>query len=514
MFSIKWLVTSASTIVCLTYQSSLSTADSPVTVSTPPQIKVEATSTGVVWEGWGTSLAWWTNVYGGSEDLAELLFSLSENPLVETTDGSILDLPALGLNIARYNIGGSGSNVIDDGGEEIAMKISNDMPAYKTAESYWLDWLSSDPTTSSWNWTADAGQRTMLSLPTANGVDIIEAYSNSPPWWMTKNRASAGGDKGGDDNLLPENYDRFALYLATVVREAKTRWDINFSYVAPFNEPTSTKWEFPGTQEGCHFSIAAQSEVSKRLRAHLDKLELQSVAVSVSDESSPTAALSTLTDLTANVSVMEAVGKTNTHGYDGQEVYRGEDRAALKKLAADSNLNRWVSEYGDDDGSGLTLAESITLDINELGVSAFVYAQMLNSGSRGLIQSNLWDHWMGEANPKYYVMAHYSRHIRRGMGIHATDDPGTVAAFDAENSVLVIVRVTLGEAETKQIVIEDFMLGRESAFDRWPSRIDTWTTKAKSTDSFYVESGIQDPSLEFNVDFPAESVMTLEVHWG
>ncbi|KAF4315719.1 hypothetical protein BBO99_00007752 [Phytophthora kernoviae] len=294
----------------------------------------------------------------------------------------------------------------------------------------------------------------MLSLAITNGVNIVEAYSNSPPWWMTKNRATAGGDKGGEDNLLPESYGQFALYLATVVSEAKTRWDINFTYVAPFNKPMS------------------------------------------------------------NVSVMETAGKVNTHGYDGQEVYRGVDRAALKKLAANSNLGRWDSKYGDDDGSGLTLAQSITLDINELGVSAFVYGQVLNSGGLGLIQCNLWDNWIGAANPKYYVMAHYSHHIRRGMNIHATDDPDTVAAFDAENSVLVIVRVTPGEAETKQIVINDFMAGGESAVDRWPTRIDTWTTHTKSKGSFYVESGMQDPSLKFNVDFPAESVMTLEVHWG
>lgn len=102
---------------------SFTTADSPQYGGgdTTHQVVIASGSMGVVWEGWGTSLAWWTNVYGESEDLAELLFTLEPNSLVESST-SILDLPALGFNIACYNIGGSSSNVIDDSGVEITMK--------------------------------------------------------------------------------------------------------------------------------------------------------------------------------------------------------------------------------------------------------------------------------------------------------------------------------------------------------------------------------------------------------
>src|SRR5262245_44725339 len=56
---------------------------------------------GPVWEGWGTSLAWWAKAFGDRDDLADLLFTL----------GSVAyggqQLPGLGFNIARYNAGGS-----------------------------------------------------------------------------------------------------------------------------------------------------------------------------------------------------------------------------------------------------------------------------------------------------------------------------------------------------------------------------------------------------------------------
>ncbi|KAK1948304.1 Endo-beta-1 [Phytophthora citrophthora] len=73
------------------------------------------------WEGWGTSLSWWANVFGDREDIADLFFT---NMSSVSIDGAAKDIPALDFNIARYNIGGSGNNVIDDSGTEIAMKTA------------------------------------------------------------------------------------------------------------------------------------------------------------------------------------------------------------------------------------------------------------------------------------------------------------------------------------------------------------------------------------------------------
>ncbi|KAL4169943.1 hypothetical protein KRP22_010854 [Phytophthora ramorum] len=465
-------------------------------------VKVDAATTLTSsWDGWGTSLCWWANVFGDRDDIADLLFTLKE---AVTLNGSTTGLPALGLTIARYNIGGSASNVVDDSGTEVSMQTSDQMPAFKFMDTFWLDWMSDDPTSTSWSWDADVKQRTMVGLATQRDVDIVEAFSNSPPWWMTNNHATAGGDDGDKDNLSDWNHDQFALYLATVVSHAKTSWGINITYVEPFNEPMSTWWEYPGGQEGCHFEVDTQKDVLVRLRAQLDTLGLQDVAISSSDENSPTQTLSTLTSMSTDTDVMATIKKINTHGYDGQSPYRGGDRGSLKTLVTQSNKKFWDLEYGEDDATGLSLAESIALDINEMGVSAFVYWQALDSGAWGLVQSNPGDSWIGTPNPKYYVLTQYSRHIRPGMAILSTDDTNTVVAFDAASKLLVVVTVNSGDSASA--VTFDL-----SSFTTVGGPITAWTTETSGTGALHESSKVVLSGTSFSASIPAASVMTFEV---
>jgi galactan endo-1,6-beta-galactosidase len=87
-------------------------------------------------------------------------------------------------------------------------------------QNFWLNWASSDPTSSSWDWTRDANQRNMMQLAKAHGVNIFQLFSNSPPWWMCGNSTTTGSATGGD-NLQSWNYDSFAVYMATVAQYAK-----------------------------------------------------------------------------------------------------------------------------------------------------------------------------------------------------------------------------------------------------------------------------------------------------
>ena len=89
--------------------------------STAVQVSIDPAQTFGVWEGWGTSLCWWANVYGQRDDLADIFFTLDNvsytpnqtDPLQHPSRGSSgadpnsVVLPGLGFNIARYNIGGS-----------------------------------------------------------------------------------------------------------------------------------------------------------------------------------------------------------------------------------------------------------------------------------------------------------------------------------------------------------------------------------------------------------------------
>ncbi|OWZ23554.1 hypothetical protein PHMEG_0001534 [Phytophthora megakarya] len=96
------------------------------------------------------------------------------------------------------------------------------------------------------------------------------------------------------------------------------------------------------------------------------------------------------------------------------------------------------------------MAETIARGINDMVVR--------------LIQSNPGDKWIGGANPKYYVMAHYSH----------DKYPNFVAAYDKLTQVLVIVALNLGEAQTITFDLS------ELAYVEGP--INTWTTEPNKTE--------------------------------
>jgi O-glycosyl hydrolase len=74
------------------------------------------------------------------------------------------------------------------------------------------------PTQGTWNWNADARQVAVLTELAAKGQDVIlEAFSNSPPYWMTKS-GCASGNTDGSNNLKDNAYDLFAGYLTDVVK--------------------------------------------------------------------------------------------------------------------------------------------------------------------------------------------------------------------------------------------------------------------------------------------------------
>ena len=76
---------------------------------------IDPTQSFGIWEGWGTSLAWWANCYGQRDDLADAFFTLNDVQYEPNADpdnktrshrNAVETIPGLGLTIARYNIGG------------------------------------------------------------------------------------------------------------------------------------------------------------------------------------------------------------------------------------------------------------------------------------------------------------------------------------------------------------------------------------------------------------------------
>lgn len=148
---------------------------------------IDPTSNRGSWEGWGVSLAWWGKIFGGNSNLADIFFTRNSPAYNGAT------IPGLGLNIVRYNAGASGSNTYNGS----SMAANSILPSRKI-DGYWINWGSSDPTSSSWNWSLDPNQRNMMAMAKSRGVDRFELFSNSPMWWMCLNHNPAGASDGSE----------------------------------------------------------------------------------------------------------------------------------------------------------------------------------------------------------------------------------------------------------------------------------------------------------------------------
>merc|ERR1719443_1692589 len=104
-------------------------SSSPITSTNVSVASVNPHGASQKWDGWGVSLAWWTKLFGDRDDVADAMFSLKDSVQV----WGHYNVPGLGLNIARYNAGGSAWREFD--GKR--MVTSSQIPGYKQIEGYW-----------------------------------------------------------------------------------------------------------------------------------------------------------------------------------------------------------------------------------------------------------------------------------------------------------------------------------------------------------------------------------------
>ncbi|KAH8895313.1 glycoside hydrolase [Thozetella sp. PMI_491] len=452
---------------------------------------IDAKSNWGTWEGWGTSLAWWAAAFGNRDDLADIFFSLS------TTKFGSQSLPGLGLNIVRYNAGACSWNSING----TTMVVSPKMITSRQMEGYWLDWASTDPASSSWNWYVDSNQRNMLWKARDRGANIFELFSNSPMWWMCYNHNPSGSDSGSSDNLQSWNYDQHAVYLATIAAYAKANWGFSFTSVEPFNEPSSNWWNGQsGTQEGCYFAISTQQAVLGYLRTELNNRGLSSTIIAASDETSYDLAVSTFKSLGSDA--LSKVGRINVHGYE----YGSGSRDGLQSLAAGAGKKLWNSEYGESDATGTRLVSNLVLDFRWLKPTAWVYWQVLDGGGWGLIDADNDALTVGSANQKYFALAQYTRHIRPGMVILDGGGDYTVAAYDASSKKLVIVAVNWGDNQYINFDLSKFTTpGVNGAL------VKRWRTQLTSGDQYVAYSDTYINGTKFWSYFVTNTVQTFEV---
>ncbi len=444
------------------------------------------------WEGWGTSLAWWANVFGDRNDFADLFFTTDSVPYNGTT------LPGLGLDIARYNLGACSWNSVDGA----SMVESPNIPAFKQIEGFWQNWNNEDPASSAWNWSADANQRAMLVKAVQRGA-TTELFANSPMWWMCNNHNPSGA-AGGGNNLQTWNYRQHASHLAATALYARNNWGVNFATVDPFNEPASTWWTATGTQEGCHMDPAVQAAVLPYMRGELDKRGLTGIRIAASDETNYDTARSTWAAFSSSTKAL--VSQVNVHGYQGSGgrrdlLYTDVVRTSGKKL--------WNSETGDGDGTGLTLASNLCYDFRWLHPTAWCYWQVMDpTVGWAMIAYDPNTLQPTTVQTKYYVMAQFSRHIRRGMRILDTGVSYAAAAYDTAARRLVIVAVnTSASAQTFTFDLSRFATVSGGSGGSVPR----WNTVTTGGDRYRAYSNTFLSGKSVAVPFAAKSVQTLQI---
>ncbi len=405
------------------------------------------------WEGFGASLSWWANAVGGTpyeQTYIDLFFGT--NPV--QVNG--VAVPALGMNIARYNVGGGGMPGDLAGGVAEAMPAS--VPWHKDIDGFQLNWNDPSPTSASWDWNRDARQRGILSKLQANGVNV-EFFANAPMWWMTYEKSSAGG------RLQEWNRRDHARYLATVVKQARTQWGVNVKSIEPFNEPLAGWWTYPVGQEGVNLSVPEQAEILGYLRNELDAQGLYDVSIAASDENAMSQAVTGYQGLSGiavpvgsgTESAASLIGKVNVHGYNGLDPWRDNTvRTSLRQTVGDKRV--WLSEYGDGEGSGLTLAQSIVADINYLRPTAWIYWQPVEPYSPWGFLNGQYSQPSDQTSPtrgsitwlysKYYTFAQFSRFLRPGYKVIGNNDGRSITAYDPASKKLVLITLNEGPAQT------------------------------------------------------------------
>lgn len=381
-------------------------------------------------QGWGTSLCWWANRLGYSEELTQ------------QAARAFFSDEGLGLDIARYNLGGG-----DDPSHNHITRSDSKIPGYATGFD--------DEGNIIYDWTADENQRNIAKAALAANPDLyVEGFSNSPPYFMTNSGCSSGAEDAGADNLNPEYYDKFGEFIATTTKHFKDEFGIEFKSYSPMNEPDTSYWGANSPkQEGAHYTPGeVQSNTIIATRNALDAQGLTDVLVAGTDETDISKAIKSYNALTDEAKT--ALGRIDTHTYSGS------DRAGIKSTAIGAGKDLWMSEV-DGNWNGIGLAQRIILDVNGMQPTAWVMWDIIDSHKDSTFQTpdgtyseannslnvtgSMWGVGMAnhdtqtlELANKYYFFGQFTRYINPGDTIIASSDT-TLAAYNKKSGDIKII---------------------------------------------------------------------------
>jgi galactan endo-1,6-beta-galactosidase len=205
-----------------------------------------------------------------------------------------------------------------------------------------------------------------------------------------------------------------------------------------FNEPVSDWWVYGGTQEGCMIDINTQQAIVPLTAAALAVSGSSTIVAASDDNDIDQSYYSMLAFISSGN--LDHISQINTHTYSGTL------RKELQQLAAQYNKKLWVSEYGDGDGSGLTLAQQLMTDLAGLQPLVWCYWQAVDMTGSGWgpleAELNTPGSFEFQVTPKYYVFSQFTKYLRPGYTFVETNNTNTVAAESGDS--LAIVSINCG----------------------------------------------------------------------
>jgi O-glycosyl hydrolase len=388
-------------------------------------------------EGWGTSLAWWTEATGP--------WSLSNRQAL--ADRLFDPVKGIGLNVARYNIGGYTPS--DTTACPSPFRVGGAVPSY-------------EPTSGMYDWSQDPGQRWWLQAARDRGASQVSGIAYSPPGWMTVSGCSAGANRSRTDNLAAANYPAFATYLATIARHFHDSFGLTLSSIAPFNEPDAS-WTDTGSslQEGMYLAPGSQNALTKVVHDRLSAdgvLQYSHLSAPESLDSDHVTSWLSGPGAAYDATAISDIVQVDTHDYANRE--GGSAYGTAQRLGKRLQMSEWgtgaLSASADEMSAGLSLSERILKNQREMHPSSWVIWQALDGGSNAGSINDVWGLAFADLGPssnqvvsypaRFWVMGNYSKFVRPGATVIANSDVNTLTAYDAGTSTLTLVTTNAGTA--------------------------------------------------------------------
>ena len=471
----------------------------------PDAIVIDATDTMQSWDGWGTALAWWANMYGDLTNIVE-----GQEQRKNITDMIFTD-KGLNLNIARYNLG-TYENPVNTSWDTVL----NMPPVVKDPTDG--NWEPGDPFEYEleYDLSNDANQRWVFDEFLRVQPDgITELWVNSPPYWMTVSGSASGNRPSGAtqsrDNIAPEAYGTYASYLVDVLEEFASE-GIYFDYIEPFNEPNSgyDSWYGPHSSNQVGYG-EAQSGVLNALHDELVERGLQDTYLIAGTDELNTSQTAIAWGMMSE-EAKNNVAKINTHTYSGtteQTSMRNLKEAAYgEDLDYDNPQKKlWMSErtlhMGPEPESfyyGIALAQEIIDCINVMGVNAWCHWQATDE--LGVSErSTQWRYDM-----QFFTFGNFTRYITPGSTILNTGNETAAAALTPDNKIVVVTSTGLDESNPNSALNHDernITIEIENAEVKSVSMVQT----TAMSDSWEVES-VAGETQRISATLPEVSVTT------